>query len=160
MKLDKILVPVDFSAASEAALGYALDLAERLGHEVVVLHALGPPAVPVLDGMIIPGPAELAEHIRAAGDRLDAMLKRIDRAGVSVLSKVVQGAPAAEIVRFARDEGCELIVMGTHGRTGWSRLALGSVAELVVRTATVPVLTVRAPEPAEHQVRLPLAPVL
>ncbi len=147
MKIDKILVPTDFSPQSDAALGYAVDLAERIGHRVILLHTLGPSTVPLLDGAIIPSAHELVERVADASEQIDALRRRFDRAGVSIEAKVVQGAPAEEIVRFADAERCDLIVMGTHGRSGLARIALGSVAERVVRAATIPVLTIRAEPP-------------
>jgi nucleotide-binding universal stress UspA family protein len=143
MNIDKILVPTDFSAAARAALAYAVDLAERAGHHIVLLHVFPPAVSPLLDGAIISTPAQVAERQVTIDRRLDELCKEFERSGVALEGRALQGAASQEIVRFARDEGCALIVMGTHGRTGLRRLALGSIAEHVVRAATVPVLTLR-----------------
>jgi nucleotide-binding universal stress UspA family protein len=147
MHIDKLLVPIDFSPTSEAALRYAVDLAEAVGHTVVLLHAIGPMAYPVMDGAIISPPSQTAEHISSASQLLEQLQQRFDRTGVAFESKIVQGGAAEEILRCAREENCGLIVMGTHGRSGWKRIALGSVAEHVMRHATIPVLTVRSEPP-------------
>lgn len=153
MKTEKTLVPIDFSASSEAALAYAIDLSERLGGELILLHAVAPAVTPVIDAILISTPHALVERFTKAGEHLEALRQRVARPGVSMRTMVVQGASAEEIVRVAEAEGCDLIVMGTHGRTGLPRAALGSVATRVLRTATVPVLTVRADRktaPVEH----------
>lgn len=144
MHIDKLLVPIDFSPTSEAALRYAVDLAEAVGHTVVLLHALGPVAFPVMDGAIITPPGDVADHLADASAELDKLRERFDRTGVAFQPKIVQGSAAEEILRCAREDGCGMIVMGTHGRSGWKRIALGSVAEHVMRHAQIPVLTVRA----------------
>jgi nucleotide-binding universal stress UspA family protein len=159
MHIDKLLVPIDFSPTSEAALRYAVDLAEAVGHTVVMLHAIGPMAYPVMDGAIISPPSQAAEQITSATRMLKRLEERFDRTGVAFESKVVQGGAAEEILRCAREESCGLIVMGTHGRSGWKRIALGSVAEHVMRHASIPVLTVRS-EPPETPSMLESPPLV
>jgi len=77
---------------------------------------------------------------------LDDVEAIADEHGVTMERALVDGNPSREIVRYAEDEGCDLVVMGTHGRGGIDRLLLGSVAEKVVRSSSVPVLTVRVGE--------------
>lgn len=113
----------DFSSSSEAALGAAHDYAKHFGARLHLLHVVWPPADPV--------PPPVFKEIEA---ELGAV--------VPVLTAVESGAPAAEIVRYAERNRIDLIVVGTHGRTGVTRALLGSVAERVVRTAPCPVLTV------------------
>src|SRR5690349_1078173 len=99
MHIDKLLVPVDFSPTSEAALRYAADLAEAVGHTIVLMHAIGPMAYPVMDGAIISPPSQLAEHIASAAAALEQLCQRFDRTGVAFETKVVQGGAAEEILR-------------------------------------------------------------
>lgn len=86
--------------------------------------------------------AELREKLR----RLNA-----GEIGVRVRHRLVEGQPVDEILRLAKETGCDLIVMGTHGRTGLGRMLMGSVAEKVVRTASCPVVTVREPSPVAER---------
>lgn len=140
MKAKKILLPVDFSTAGEAALAMAASLCRDTGAALVVLHVEEPPMA-YGGGEFYYG---LSEPNR---DQLQRMLNeiQIDDSRVVVHRKLLVGAPAAAIVNFARDEGVDFIVMPTHGRTGLGRLLMGSVAEEVVRKATCPVLTVKQP---------------
>jgi len=146
LQIRTILAPTDFSPASDGAVRYAVDLAARLGARVILLHAFGPPIIPVLEGAVIPTPAQVTDLIVRAGEQLEEVRRQVTRGDVSIETKVVQGAAATAIVDAARDFDVDLVVVGTHGRTGWRHLALGSVAERVVRTAAVPVLTIRGDE--------------
>jgi nucleotide-binding universal stress UspA family protein len=142
MGFKKILVATDFSPCSARALEVAGRLATTLGARVVLCHALEAPdentllggsLKPLVDFPVEQRKAETAlraEAKRAGLDRhLDEVVVRLHQAGNEV--------PAA-----AEEHGCDLIVIGTHGRTGFRHLVIGSVAEKVVRTAKVPVLTV------------------
>lgn len=138
-----ILVATDFSAASRPAFAAALDLARRDGARLVVLHVMMPPSPFVGDEL--PGSwLELeARARRDAERRLAAAVSQAERAGIATTGTLVKGAPAEVIVRVARREGADLIVIGTHGRSGLGRLFMGSVAARVLGTAKCPVLTVR-----------------
>jgi nucleotide-binding universal stress UspA family protein len=139
-----ILVPHDFSDTAQGALTYALDLAEKLGARVTIVHAYevvyGFPESGQLTATM------LGEVERAARTALDALLTRTRRPGIKVEGLLRQGAPWSEIDAVAKEAKADLIVIGTHGRRGLSRALLGSVAEKVVRTAPCPVITVRGPE--------------
>ena len=139
----KIVVATDFSTASRPALAAALDLARRDGARLVVLHVMMPPSPFVGDDL--PGSwLELeARARRDAERRLAAAVSQAERSGIVTTGTLVKGAPAEVIVRVARREGADLIVIGTHGRSGLGRLFMGSVAARVLGTATCPVLTVR-----------------
>ena len=143
----KILVPTDFSEASEQAVRYAIDLALKLSARVTLLHVFVPPMYPVgPDGAAFFGGPELfAEMVRASDAQFDRLLTRVRREGVEIDKRTGDGPTAAAIAQTARNENFDMIIMGTHGRTGLKHLLLGSVAELVVRTSTTPVLTVRLP---------------
>jgi len=144
----RILVPTDFSSGSRAALEHAADLAERFGATVVALHVWQPP--PLMrgdDAMAIGGEpyqtlAQMA--VKRAGAEMDAFLAPlIEHEGLWFRRQVAMGDPADCILEVAGDGNFDLIVMGTHGRTGIKRMVLGSVCEKVSRRATCPVLTIR-----------------
>ncbi len=134
-----ILHPTDFSDRSEDALRVARGLARDHGARLVLVHA-APIGVP-LDGvpMMPTDPTVYREALDEIRGRLDGP----DLKG-PVETMVMEGEPSTEILRAAEELGCDLIVMGTHGRTGLGRLLMGSVAEAVLRHASCPVLTVRA----------------
>ncbi|HZS35010.1 MAG TPA: universal stress protein [Methylomirabilota bacterium] len=145
----RILHATDYSPASRPALRTAIDLAKALRGELVVVHVLSPVVVPVLAGEVYLPPAtydELERSARAAAQRhLDRVAQQAKQAGARVSKRLIEGAPVADrIVRAARALRADLIVMGTHGRTGVTRVVLGSVATRVVATASCPVLTARA----------------
>lgn len=138
-----IVVAMDFSPASLRALELARDLAEAAGpaHIILVHGYFVPPDIEAFAGAGISDfLADLSE--RATRD-LEAALKGLQDAGISSEYMALHGSPDRVIPQLAADKNADLIVMGTHGRTGLSRLALGSVAERVVQTAPCPVLTVR-----------------
>jgi nucleotide-binding universal stress UspA family protein len=142
----KILVPVDFSACSNEAIQTAVDLAGRYEATICLLHVhdLGAHALPV--GYQLPNPGQI-EHVMAShGEQLERTKKGLEAAGArNLTTQLLRGVPASEIVAFAKDSAADLIVMGTHGRTGLEHVIVGSVAERVVRRASCPVLVVRSP---------------
>ena len=142
----KILCPTDFSDASQHALQYAMDFAVKLGASVEVLHVYQLPIYAFPDGAVIPRAELTTEILNAAQEHVERIVEKLKGSGVEVSSKLVEGVPHSEIEREAAAVGADLVVMGTHGRTGLSHMLLGSVAERVLRTSKVPVLTVRHPE--------------
>jgi universal stress protein A len=144
-----ILVPVDFSAGSDAAVEWAQAIAARFGAALVLLHVVDTTANALVGspgGVLAPPPPpalyeELREEARRALAELGARAP-----GARTLLR--EGTPRTEILAVAKEVGADLIVMGTHGRTGLAHLLFGSVAEYVVRHAPVPVFTVRRPDPA------------
>ena len=140
-----ILVPVDFSEASDKALDYAVSLAKPLDARIVVMHAFEIPLVGFPDG-VLAATAEIAARILTASQKAleDAIEKRKGE-GVEMTPLLKQADPREAVVGMAKELGADLIVMGTHGRRGLARALIGSVAEHVVRTSSVPVLTVRGP---------------
>jgi nucleotide-binding universal stress UspA family protein len=142
----KILAATDFSPCSDAALDLAVDLARRQDATLTLLHVCELPSYTYFGGGVyVPSP-ELVEEIQKDAQRgLNAARARLAERGVVVDTRSIVGVPGHEIVGFAREHGYDLIVVGTHGRRGLKRLLLGSVAETVVRTAEVPVLTARLP---------------
>jgi nucleotide-binding universal stress UspA family protein len=145
--VSKILVPVDFSKHSHKALAYACEMAKRFDAPLVLLHAYAIPAYTLPEGYIMASPATVAEVMGKIEGAMAESRKQAVDAGVKVAETlVVEGIAFAEIVKAARDKDCDLIVMGTHGRTGLKHALLGSVAEKVVRKAHCAVLTVRDDE--------------
>ncbi|HEY2249415.1 MAG TPA: universal stress protein [Planctomycetaceae bacterium] len=144
IRLQKILVPTDFSPAAAAAVKYACELATRFDAELHLLHALEVhPSLTPEFGMGLVLPKFISESKAAAEKLLAAALDPRWATDRTVVRSVVEGSPKAEIVRYAREHDVDLIVLATHGLTGLPHVILGSVAENVVRTAPCPVLTVR-----------------
>ena len=162
MKLHKILVPIDYSESSRQALRWAASLAQQYEAQLLLLHvipkaleeatkqvhtsewvpyrgyaAMSPEADPFCTERVI---IDLLEDART--QLYDLVVKEVEGT-LSADVQVAVGKPAAEILRVAHEEAVDLIVMGTHGRSGLAKLFLGSVAGRVVAAATCPVLTVR-----------------
>ncbi len=147
MQIREIVVPVDFSDCSKAALRRASSIAERTGAHLHLLHAVPPipyPA-PVEFGI----PTAVTEEIETgARAKLAEWAAELETEGRSVSHETVLRAPVDVIGDTARSRNADLIVMGTHGHTGLKHLLLGSVAERTLRTAPCPVLTVKEHFPA------------
>jgi nucleotide-binding universal stress UspA family protein len=153
MKAKTILFPTDFSHNSDAALAYATALARDAGAKLLVVHVEEPPLAYGGGDMYYGLPEPNTQALRQ-------MLADVNLPDASVASerRLLSGDPAGAIVRLAADEGVDLIVMGTHGRTGLSRLLMGSVAEAVVRRAGCPVLTYKRPAGEDKPKREKRAP--
>lgn len=139
---ERILVPTDGSDGVERAIRHAVDLAVDHGATVHALYVVNSASYA---GMPMESSWEgIDEMLRADAEDAVSMVEALgDDYEVPVETAILDGSPSKEIVRYAETEGCDLIVMGTHGRGGIDRLLLGSVAEKVVRSSSVPVLTVR-----------------
>ncbi len=140
MKISNILVPTDFSACSEQALDYAIEMADKLGAKVHLLSVVGIPSygVPELGvGLTATMMDNMITDTQRALDQLKRDRKSVDQT-------LVRAGDARDVIlQTAEELPADLIVMGTHGRRGISRALLGSVTEMIVRTSPVPVLTVR-----------------
>jgi len=146
-----ILCPVDFSEPSRVALGHAEVLAKRLGSELVVAHVLVPAMYPVAFGAVPLGAVTVEEEARAAVEKsLDETVEQLAGRGVRARRLVEIGTPARRLVEMVREDGVDLVVMGTHGTTGLGHVLLGSTAERVVRHCPCPVLTVKPGQPADR----------
>ena len=144
----KILVPTDFSKYSTEAVRTAADLSRRYEAPVTLAYVFEPVTYALPEGHVMQSPPQLEEMRSAFEQRLVQATAEAQAAGaLGVQSKLLTGPVANEIAEFARQGQFDLIVMGTHGRTGLRHLVLGSVAETVVRTAPCAVLTVRVREP-------------
>ena len=158
--INRILVPTDFSAASDAALDFAKTVAATFGASLHLLHVFEDPYV---TGAFTDASAPLPPSTRAAllddaSKRLAHRLPGDERTRYSATTEIVSGASAPSIVEYAQDHAIDLIVMGTHGRTGMAHLLIGSVAERVVRTASCPVLTVHQDRTVVKQPHRPYLP--
>lgn len=148
MLVRKILFPTDFSDGSDAALVFASSLARDNNARLLVVHVHEPTAVYV-EGLGAAYGALPQDQQRDARELLNVVEPSFPM--IDIERRLLEGTPADAIVDLAeREEGIDLIVMGTHGRTGVSRMLMGSVAEKIVRSAPCPVLTIREPhkEPA------------
>ena len=138
MQCRHILVPLDFSTDSERALDYARELASIFQARLTLLHVMHIPVMVEVDLH-----AYLPQIEDAARQQIEACQQRVQAAGLISDRVLVRGVPFQEIIETARDRQVDLIVMGTHGRTGLPYAFLGSVAEKVVRLAPCPVLVTR-----------------
>ena len=137
----KILVATDFSDGAQAAVDYAIAIAKPLDAEIVVMHAWEIPVYAFPDGAMLPG--GLFDNLEAASDEaLQRAVEATRKQGVKASGILRMGPAWREIGVAATEQKVDLVVVGTHGRRGFARFVLGSVAERVVRTSTVPVLTV------------------
>lgn len=146
----RILVPTDGSTESGRVIDHAVELATIHGatvHAVYVMNTASFTGLPMETSW--EGIGDVLE--REGRNALDAVRAIADETGVEVTCQLLEGSPAREIARYAEQEECDLVVMGTHGRGGIDRLLLGSVAEQVVRTSAVPVLTVRVGDGAQAE---------
>ena len=141
MKLDKILVPTDFSHTGDAAMALATVLARDTGARIEIVHIEESPLA-YGGGEMYYGIPEPDSH------QLRTMLSKVvpPDPAVTFSHHLLVGDPANALARFAEEENVDMIVMGTHGRTGFLRLLMGSVAESVVRHAKCPVLTYKMPQ--------------
>jgi nucleotide-binding universal stress UspA family protein len=138
----RILCPTDFSDDAGYALHIALDLARQNGGSVLLLHVADTLGAEGLTYSEATTRLQPEAHVRGLQEQLRRQAP--PDAGVPVRFLLREGSPAPEIERAAREEGCDLVVLGTHGRTGLAHLLMGSIAERVVRTAPCPVLVVKS----------------
>ncbi len=148
MRIKRILTPIDFSPDSLHALRYACGLAAELGAQLLVLHVVDQTYLAATRELRVANPA-LAKLLDEQWESAHTQMARV-AAGLMhrvphCRTLVQRGSPPHMIVTTAQRSGADLIIMGTHGRTGLAHLLIGSVAERVVRSARCPVLTVRRP---------------
>ena len=151
MQIKTILVPSDFSDYAEYAFTWALEMAEKWGAKVVVMNA-----APLFSHLAYPESVYMvdlakmeAEIIADAEKKLQELVAKKGKSTVAVATQAVLGDPFWEICTAAEQNHADLIVMGSHGRTGLAHILLGSVAERVVRHTPCPVLVARLPRPAK-----------
>jgi nucleotide-binding universal stress UspA family protein len=149
MNWKTILVPHDFSSSANHALAIARDEAKTHGAQVMLLHVIDLPSQFKPEMVVVPestgAPMNVKDFaVQQAEQHLADLSSRLAKDGVTAQTFIRIGKPEDEIVRFATENSVDLIAMGTHGRTGLAHMLVGSVAERVVRTAKVPVLTIRS----------------
>ncbi|CAN5923466.1 universal stress protein [soil metagenome] len=155
MRWNTILVAHDFSQSAEHATDIACHEARIHGARVVILHVveLLPHFGHETSMMTIPGTSTqisvLRYHMQRAEAELAALVSRLETDGLEVSTVIRNGVPVDEIRDFAATELIDLVVVGTHGRSGIRRLLVGSVAERLVRSSSVPVMTIRHPDASE-----------
>jgi nucleotide-binding universal stress UspA family protein len=142
LPIHTILHPTDFSERSEFAFDMACALARDYGARLILLHVATRPVIIYGEGVVPPEPEDYQAEAKEKLYRIEAPDPRI-----GVEYRLQEGDPATAILGVAEETNADLVVMGTHGRTGLRRLLMGSVAEQVVRKASRPVLTVRTPFP-------------
>jgi len=147
LSISRILVPVDFSAHSDFAVRYATALASRLGASIDLLHVVEDPVaartwssaidMPDLEGL-------REELVEEATRQLERCRAEASGSGVAVLTTVRVGQPLLTIPEYAKSAGVDLVIMGSHGRSGMAAVFMGSVAERAIRNAPCPVLTLHS----------------
>jgi nucleotide-binding universal stress UspA family protein len=143
LAIQTILHPTDFSERSEYAFRLACSLARDHDAKLVLAHIVPTPQMVAYGEMPLLAPQQAEGFMDSLNERIREM--RGKETGIVFEEQLIEGEPATEIVRLARELPADLVVMGTHGRTGLGRLLMGSVAEQVMRKAPCPVLTVKAP---------------
>lgn len=139
LTIDSILLPTDFSPASEKAILLAKAIAKRFGSSVTLVHVLSLPVLGNVDGISIP----VADIKEEAAKDLDRLSRKFSDAKISVRTTLLNNSsPSSALLQMARDTASNLIVMGTSSKQGLEKLFLGSIAEQVIRQAGCPVLTV------------------
>lgn len=139
MGYDRILVPTDGSEAASDAVDEALELAESFDAEVHVLYVVDTRLTHTILG------GEVVEKLEREGEEATGeIVERAEESGLETRREVIEGAPSEAILNYAEENGIDLIVMGTHGRTGLEKAVIGSVTEKVVRKSSTPVMTVRS----------------
>jgi nucleotide-binding universal stress UspA family protein len=146
-RLNTILAPVDFSEYSAKALDYVKAFAKQFEANVVLVHVVEPTVIPDNFGIVPPSYEEVGGAlVKAAEERMEHMAGEISSRPGIVRWVVCTGRAPWEIVRVAGETEADLIIITTHGYTGLKHVLMGSTAELIVRHAPCPVLTVRDPE--------------
>ena len=140
-----VLVAHDFSAFADTAFERAVEIAARYGATLTVAHVYQPLVASIPEGLVLYSAAHFAEFMGQINDRLEQLRLRAVGLGATGATAIVrQGPPHVELCGYAREHSVDLIVVGSHGRTGVMHALVGSVAEKVVRKAPCPVLVVRS----------------
>lgn len=146
VRFTHVLAPTDFSPPATHAVRHALELARRFGARITLLHVLGFDPDAAISASVQPAMAEVLEdRARTAMLDLEAVAAHVHDLDVEIV--LTRGTPSVEIVRTVEDEGCDLLVIGAHGRSALRHMLFGSTAERVIRKAACPVLVVPGGEP-------------
>lgn len=146
LSIQRILFPTDFSNASQNARDHACAIAGLLGSELHVLHVIQYPYDPpgALGSWCMPETNRIPESVPEVEQQLTSQMENSLVRDSLIVKAIRLGEPCQEILKYAADNDIQLIVLGTHGRTGMSRLLIGSVAELVIQRSICPVLSVHS----------------
>lgn len=141
----RVLHATDFSTASRAAFARAVEAAKRARGQLFIVHVMTPAVPMVGDGYVSPAAWDsiMRSYRAAAQKKLNGLVAKAKAAGISVKGILLDGVPHEQILRAAKSKRADLLVLGTHGRSGVARFFLGSVAGRVVAGSSCPVLTVR-----------------
>ncbi len=154
IKPKKILFPTDFSETSEEAAKYAISYGKEFGAKVYALHIVNEKVF--TEGLNLPRLVSVeeleAEMTKEAKKRLQVLIPKEEAEGLDWETVIRKGEPFLEIIRFAKENDIDLIIIGTHGRSGFEHIIFGSTAEKVVRKAPCPVLSVR---PSQREFVMP-----
>ena len=142
MQINQILVPTDFSENAQHALDYAIGLAKQCSAKLHLLHTPVVPTYLLMDLSYSPGPEAVTRILNDSQEALDAQAKSIDDAGIEHFAAIREGTVHEVIRDYAKEHDVDLVVVGTHGRTGVSKLMYGSVTERVIKTVHTPIIVV------------------
>jgi nucleotide-binding universal stress UspA family protein len=142
MQINQILVPTDFSENAEHALSYAVEMAKRCSAKIHLLHTPVIPTYLLMDLSYSPGPEAVTRILNDSQTALDEQARVIADAGVEHFTVIREGTVHAVIRDYAKEHGVDLVVLGTHGRTGVSKLMYGSVTERVIKTVHTPIIVI------------------
>ena len=146
INIKKVLLPVDFSKLSKAALPYAVDFARKYNSDLYILHVYDENTLDPYYFGNKNHSQEFYAHLQVVfQDRIDEYLKDSDLEDINVFPILANGIPFVEIIKCAKNENVDLVVITTHGRTGLSHMLLGSTAEKIIRKSSKPVFVVKQP---------------
>ena len=156
MQINQILVPTDFSENAQHAVDYAIELAKHCSAKLHLLHTPVVPTYLLMDLSYSPGPEAVTRILNDSQEALDAQAKQIAESGVEHFTAIREGTVHEVIRDYAKEHDVDLVVVGTHGRTGVSKLMYGSVTERVIKTVHTPIIIV---PPGGHE-KLPTSIVV
>jgi len=153
IKIERVLVPTDFSDYSELALQYGVSFCREYGAEMILLHVLEDPFYPATGASFGFDMSDFFTRMEAeTRSRLEEIVSSEAARDIKIQPMIVRGTPFLEIIRVAKERDVDMVVLATHGRTGLAHVLMGSVTEKVVRKAPCPVLVVRE---AQHEFIMP-----
>lgn len=142
MQINQILVPTDFSENAELAVNYAIALAKQCSAKLHLLHTPVVPTYLLMDLSYSPGPEAVTRILNDAQEALDRQAQMITAAGVEHFTAIREGTVHEVIRDYAKEHDVDLVVVGTHGRTGVSKLMYGSITERVIKTVHTPIIII------------------
>lgn len=142
MQIKHILVPTDFSENAQHALSYATELAKRCSAKLHLLHTPVIPTYLLMDLSYSPGPEAVTRILNESQDALDEQAKSLESVGVEYFTVIREGTVHEVIRDYAKEHDVDLVVVGTHGRSGVAKLMYGSVTERVIKTVHTPIIVI------------------